>query len=103
MRDSEATIGSIGRDLTRLRRRAARRKRNIEESADGWQQWSTTMDEIAALTQRLVASPAADAKDLEAKFRAILWLIEVNESLLDSGDLGRLRRFGRELNLLAGK
>jgi hypothetical protein len=30
-----------------------------------------------------------------------LWLIEVNESVLDSGDLRRLRRFGRELDLLA--
>jgi hypothetical protein len=59
------------------------------------------MDDIADLTQPLVASPAPDTASLAAKFRAILWLIEVNESLLDTGDLRRLRRFGRELDLLA--
>jgi hypothetical protein len=59
------------------------------------------MDEIASLTQRLVASPALDLDGLAVKFSAILWLIEVNESLLDSGDLRRLRRFGRDLSALA--
>ena len=60
------------------------------------------MDEIAGLTQRLVASPAPDLERLAAKFSAILRLIEFNESLLDSGDLRRLRRFGRDLSVLAG-
>lgn len=102
-RDSEVATETISRDLSRLRRRAARQKRTIEISADGWQRWSTTMDEIAGLAQHLVASPASDPRTLAAKFRAMLWLIEVNESLLDAGDLRRLRRFGRELDLLAGK
>ena len=97
----EAEIGAISQDLSRLRRRAARRKRDIEASPAAWQRWSATMDEISVLTQRLVASPAPDAASLAAKFRAILWLIEVNESLLDTGDLRRLQRFGRELSLLA--
>jgi hypothetical protein len=103
IRGSETQIGEMSRDLSRLRRRAARQKRSIEISADGWQQWSATMDEIISLTQRLVASPAPDIASLADKFRAILWLIEVNESLLDSGDLRRLRRFGRELSLSARK
>ena len=60
------------------------------------------MDEVAGLTQRLVASPAPDLERLAAKFSAILWLIEVNDSLLDGGDLRRLRRFGRDLSVLAG-
>jgi hypothetical protein len=60
------------------------------------------MEEIAVLTQQLVVRPADDLDDLAAKFSAILWLIEVNESLLDSGDLRRLRRFGRDLSVLAG-
>jgi hypothetical protein len=59
------------------------------------------MEEIARLMQRLVGSPAPDSASLAAKFRAIMWLIEVNESLLDTGDLRRLRRFGRELDRLA--
>lgn len=46
------------------------------------------MNEIAVLTQRLVASPASDTADLAAKFRAILWLIEVNERLLDPARTG---------------
>ncbi len=98
---SETQIGEMSRDLSRLRRQAARHKRSIEISLDGWQQWSATMDEITSLTQRLVASPAPDLASLATKFRAILWLIEVNESLLDTGDLRRLRRFRRELDLLA--
>ncbi|OJX46527.1 MAG: hypothetical protein BGO81_03985 [Devosia sp. 66-22] len=60
------------------------------------------MDEIATLTLRFVARPADDLGGLAAKFDAILWLIGVNESLLDSGDLRRLRRFGRDLSTLAG-
>jgi hypothetical protein len=99
MRDSE--VGVLTPDLSRLRRRAVQQKRKIETSPAAWQSWSATMDEIAALTKSLVAAPAPDLTSLAAKFRAILWLIEVNESLLDHGDLARLRRFGRELSLLA--
>ena len=100
MRDSQTSISALSRNLARLRRRAARQKLDIQSSPAAWQRWSTTMDEIAGLTRRLVASPAPDTASLVAKFRAIMWLIEVNESLLDSGDLRRLRRFGRELSLL---
>jgi hypothetical protein len=60
------------------------------------------MDEIASVTQRLVARPTDNLDSLAAKFNAILWLIEVNASLLDSGDLRRLRRFGRDLSAFAG-
>lgn len=101
MQDSGTKIETLGRDLSRLRRRAAQQKRNIDKSADGWQRWSATMDEIADLTQRLAASPAPDIASLADKFRAIMWLIEVNESLLDTGDLRRLRRLARELSSLA--
>ena len=99
--DSRGEIRTLSRDLSRLRRRAARQKRNIKNGADGWQQWSVTIQEIAAVTQRLVSSPASDVADLSAKFHAILSLIEVNESMLDTCDLRRLRRFRRELDLLA--
>ena len=98
MQDSELGISSLARELARLRRRAARQKRNIDVSPDAWQNWSATMEEIAVLTQRLVVRPADNLDDLAAKFNAILWLIEVNESLLDAGDLRRLRRFGRDLS-----
>jgi hypothetical protein len=99
-RDSETGIGALTRELTRLQRRAARQKRNIRASPDAWQDWSATMEKIAILTQRLVVRPADNFEDLAAKFNAILWLIEVNESLLDRGDLRRLRRFGRDLTIL---
>jgi hypothetical protein len=101
-RNSETDVGALERELSRLRRRAARQKRTIKSSPEAWQRWSATMVEIAGLTQRLVASPAPDLERLAAKFSAILWLIEVNESLLDSGDLRRLRRFGRDLSVLSG-
>jgi len=99
--DSEIDTGALARELVRLRRRATRQKRTIKSGSDAWQEWSATMDEIANLTRRLVARPAHDIGSLAAKFKAILWLIEVNESLLDSGDLRRLRRLGRELAILA--
>jgi hypothetical protein len=101
-RDGEMDSGDLAQELGRLRRRATRQKRNIKASPDAWQDWSATMEEIAVLTQQLVVRPADDLDDLAAKFSAILWLIEVNESLLDSGDLRRLRRFGRDLSVLAG-
>ena len=93
---------ALAQRMARLRRRAARQKRKVGSRPEAWQRWSATMDEIAGLTQRLVTSPAPDFDSLSAKFNAILWLIEVNESLLDSGDLRRLRRFGRDLSALAG-
>ena len=99
--NSGTGISKLGDELARLRRRAARQKRNISRNSDVWQQWSSTMDEITALTERLVASPTSDTDDLAIKFRAILWLIEVNDSLLDHGDLRRLRRLGRDLGHLA--
>src|SRR5690606_8641757 len=82
--------------------RAARQKRNIKSGPEAWRAWSATMDEIGTRTQHLVARPADDLDGLAKTFKAILWLIEVNESLLDSGDLRRLRRFGRDLSVLAG-
>lgn len=62
--------------------------------------WSPRLEE-ASLTQRVVARPATDLESLTTKFSAILWLIEVNGSLLDDGDLQRLRRFGRDVAALA--
>ena len=99
--DSEIDTEALVQELSRLRRRAARQKRSIASGSDDWRKWSATMDEIASLTRRLVARPADDLESLAAKFTAILWLIEVNESLLDSEDLRRLRRFGRDLAGLA--
>ncbi|MBL8599947.1 MAG: hypothetical protein JNL14_19595 [Devosia sp.] len=96
------TGGGLTQELARLRRRAARQKRKISSGPDAWHAWSATMDEIAILTQGLVARPANNLESLAAKFKAILWLIEINESLLDSGDLKRLRRFGRDLSVLTG-
>ena len=102
-RDSETDTEALAQELARLRRRAVRQTRNINSGADAWQRWSATMSEIATLTQRLVARPADDLESLAAKFKAILWLIEVNGSLLDNGDLRRLRRFGRDLALFSGQ
>jgi hypothetical protein len=100
-RDSETDTEYLARELARLRRRAARQKRKIKSGSHAWQKWSATMEKIASLTQRLVARPAVGLEGLDAKFKAILWLIELNESLLDTGDLRRLRRFGRDLSSLA--
>ena len=77
-------------------------KRGIASSLGAWGHWSATMDEIAILTERLVATPATDLESLAGKFTAILWPIEINQSLLDSGDLRHLRRFRRDLSALAG-
>lgn len=99
--DSEIDTGTLVRELARLRRRAARQKRKITSEPDAWRVWSATMEEIASLIVLLVARPADDLDSLAAKFDAILWLIKVNESLLDTGDLRRLRRFGRDLSLFS--
>ena len=96
-RDIEIDTSALTQELARLRRRAARQKRKISSGSDAWQKWSATMDEIADLTHRLVARPANNLESLAAKFKAILWQIEVNDSLLDTGDLRRLRRLGRDL------
>jgi hypothetical protein len=101
-RNSDMDVDALAQQLARLRRRAVRQRRSIASSPEAWQRWSATMDEIAGLTQRLLASPAPDLEHLAAKFSAILWLIDVNESLLDSGDLRRLRRFGQDLSILVG-
>ena len=102
MQDNSGTnISEFSDKLARLRRRAARQKRAIAATSEAWQRWSSTMDEIAALTERVVTSPAANVDSLAIKFRAILWQIEINDRLLDGDDLRRLRRFGREVAALA--
>jgi hypothetical protein len=94
----DARIGELGEQLARLQRRATRQKREISRKPDAWQRWSDTMSEIVTLIDHLVTIPASNVGSLEIKFRAILWLIETDESVLDSGDLRRLRRFGRDLS-----
>jgi len=101
--DDEIELGALTRDLARLQRRAARQKRSIGSRSDAWRNWSATMDEIVSLTERLIARSGSDLEIVTAKFNATLWLIEVNESLLDSGDLRRLRHFGRDLSLFADR
>ena len=96
-----AGIDEFGVKLARLRRRAARHRRLLGTDPEAWQRWSGTMDEIEDVTDQIVRSPAGDLSDLAVKFRAVLWLIECNDSLLDSSDRRRLRRFGRELGQLA--
>ena len=94
-------ITELDAELLRLRRRAARQKRAIATRPDAWQRWSSTMEEVGRHIEQMFASPAPDVSSLAAKFYAILWQIETNESLLDRGDLRRLRRFGRDLRLVA--
>jgi hypothetical protein len=101
--NTQTRMTELEAELSRLRRRAARQRRAIGTRPDAWQTWSSTMDEIATLIDRMVASRALDAPSLAAKFDAILWQIETNESLLDRGDLRRLRRFRRDLRLVAGR
>ena len=96
-RNSETDIGALVDELSRLRRRAARQKRTSKSDSEAWRTWSATMDEIVRTSERVIAHPASDPRSLAAKFSAIVWLIEVNDSLLDRGDLRRLRRFGRTL------
>jgi hypothetical protein len=100
---SMSRISQLDAELSRLRRRAARQKQTRGGSSAAWQQWSGTMNDTADVIDQIVASPALDITSLAAKFRAILWQIEVNESLLDHSDLRRLKRFGRDLRLVAGK
>jgi hypothetical protein len=99
---TQTRMTELAGELSRLRRRAAWQKRGIATRPDAWRRWSSTMEEIATLIDRMVASPAPDASSLAAKFDAILWQIETNESLLDRGDLRRLRRFRRDLRLVPG-
>ena len=89
-------------DLSRLRRRAAPLKSEAATSPAAWRKWSITMEEIAGIIEAMVAAPAPDIADLARQFRAILWQIEINDSLLDHGDARRLKLFRRNLNLLAG-
>lgn len=99
--DSQMDFSTLASELGRLRRRAVRQRRHSGSGPEAWQDWSATMQEVTTLTQRLLARPANDLGSLSAKFDVILWLIEVNESLLDRTDLRRLRRFGRDLSTLA--
>lgn len=101
-RDSKMDISALLDELSRLRRRAAHQRRKINSNAEAWSIWSATMDEIARATDRIISHPASDPESLAARFYAILWLIEVNQSLLDTSDLRRLRRFGRNLYRLRG-
>jgi hypothetical protein len=96
-------ITELDAELSRLLRRAARQKRAIATGHDAWQRWSSTMEEIAKHTEKMAASPAPDISSLAAKYDAILWQIEINGSLLDRGDRRRLRRFRRDLKLVAGQ
>ena len=50
---------------------------------------------------QITTTPVADVPDLATKFAAILWAIQVNESLVDSSDMYRLRAFRRELHRVA--
>lgn len=88
-------------ELSRLRRRAARWKPRAGSSTTDWQAWSDTIDEIAGVIEKMVAAPDPDLPDLSLQFRAILWQIEINESLLDRGDARRLKLFRRNLERLA--
>jgi hypothetical protein len=102
MRASRSRSSQLDAELSRLRRRAARQKLMQDRSSAAWQDWSGTMNDIADVIDQMVASPARDITSLAAKFDAILWQIDVNDSLLDHGDLRRLKRFGRDLRLVAG-
>ena len=102
MAAGESEISELDAELSRLRRRAARLKPKIGTGPAAWQKWSDTMDEIASVIEMMVGSPAPHIADLALQFRAILWQIETDQSLLDRGDARRLRRFRRNLDRLAG-
>src|SRR5689334_18718050 len=80
-----------------LRRRATLQKRSIEDSAEAWQRWSSTIDEAMEIADTLSVSPARSIADLSIKFATLLKVLEFNRSVVDKDDLRSLRRFGRDL------
>ena len=90
----------LDEELSRLRRRAARQKRNIAVNTEAWQVWSNTIDEALRLVALIAAAHASAPRDLSRKFSAILWAIEVKDSLLDNADRRLLRVFDRDLRRL---
>jgi hypothetical protein len=103
MSKSKLDIREWADELSRLRRRAGRLKRGRGSSPPAWQRWSDEMEQAAHVVEQMARSIAPDISSLAMKFGAILWMIEADESLLDEGDLRRLRRFGRDLERLASK
>ena len=102
-RSSKASLHELDGELARVRRRAARQKRNITSGSAAWQLWSTTMDDATIILAQLTTAKVVTVQDLAIKFSAILWAIEANERSLDTSDLRRLRAFQRELRQLASQ
>ena len=50
---------------------------------------------------RISATPTADIGGVAIKLGAILWAIEINDSLVDTGDLRRVKALDREIRRLA--
>ncbi|MBN9345475.1 MAG: hypothetical protein J0I48_04605 [Devosia sp.] len=96
----QRSIVELADDFERLRRRAVRQKRRVDESFEAWQRWSLTMDEAMAIVAVIASTPALTLDDLATKFAAILRAIEFNISIVDVEDFRHLRRFGRDLERL---
>lgn len=89
----------LGRELDRLRRRAARLQRRATTArvdatgdppafgSDEWQAWSETIDDALIVVDEIAGTPARDLDGLRVKYRALLWRLTHDDGLLDASRL----------------
>ena len=97
----DTELVALDRQLGRLRRRAIRLRRGMEQGTAQWTAWSSTMDEAFGLVDRMTPISARGLPDVAIKIGAVVWYLEVTDAVLDTKGMRQLRALALEARRLS--
>jgi hypothetical protein len=103
--ENDQQLIELDAQLVRLRRRAARQRRQWQGLRDIGDDaatttaatWSQTIEDAFAIATEIAQQPAHDLDGLNVKFSAIWWWLALDDAILDASAKRWLRAFGKSL------
>ena len=92
---------ALNGQLGRLRRRALRLQRGLQQGTAQWTAWSSTTDDAFSVVDGVMRISAEGLPGLAIKISAVVWFLEETDAVLDAKGLRQLRALAMEARRLA--
>ena len=96
----DAELVALDGQLARLRRKALRLQRGLQQGNPQWTAWSSTTDAAFRVVDGVMDIPAKGLVGLAIKLSAVVWYLDDTDAVLDVKGLRQLRALASEARRL---